>query len=35
MAELTPGSSIFTLDEDFRIYRKNKTESIELIAPFA
>ena len=26
---------VFTLDEDFRIYRKNRTESIEAIAPFA
>ena len=35
MAELVPGARVFTLDEDFRIYRKNRTEIIEVIAPFA
>ena len=35
MAELTPGARVFTLDEDFRIYRKNRTELIDTIAPFA
>jgi predicted nucleic acid-binding protein len=35
MAELTPFAPVFTLDEDFRIYRKNRTEPIEAIAPFA
>jgi predicted nucleic acid-binding protein len=35
MAELTPVALIFTLDEDFRIYRKYRTELIEVIAPFA
>ncbi|MGK7921828.1 MAG: type II toxin-antitoxin system VapC family toxin [Trichodesmium sp.] len=31
MSELIPGSSILTLDSDFRIYRKNKTEIIDVI----
>ena len=35
MAELASGARVFTLDEDFRIYRKNRTEMVELIAPFA
>jgi predicted nucleic acid-binding protein len=35
MAELDSATSIITLDEDFRIYRKNRVEPIELIAPFA
>ena len=35
MAELVPVVRVFTLDEDFRIYRKNRTEAIEVIAPFA
>ena len=35
MAEMNPGARIFTLDADFRIYRKNRTEMIEAIAPFA
>jgi len=35
MAELTPLALVFTLDDDFRIYRKNRTEPIETIAPFA
>lgn len=33
MSELIPGSSILTLDSDFRIYRKNKTEIIDVIIP--
>lgn len=33
MAELYPGSSIFTLDSDFQIYRKNRTTPIPLITP--
>ena len=32
MAEMNPGASVFTLDEDFRIYRKNRTELIDVIA---
>jgi uncharacterized protein len=35
MAELLPGTQVFTLDEDFRIYRKNRVEPLELVAPFA
>ncbi|MGB3514446.1 MAG: PIN domain-containing protein [Microcoleaceae cyanobacterium] len=33
MSELIPGSSLLTLDSDFRIYRKNKTEIIDVIIP--
>lgn len=33
MSELIPGSSLLTLDSDFRIYRKNKTEMIDIIIP--
>jgi uncharacterized protein len=33
MAELYPNSSIFTLDSDFQIYRKNRDVPIPLIAP--
>ncbi|WP_254174605.1 type II toxin-antitoxin system VapC family toxin [Planktothrix pseudagardhii] len=33
MSELIPGSSILTLDSDFRIYRKNQHEMINLIIP--
>lgn len=35
MAELSGNAQVFTLDKDFRIYRKNRTESVGLIAPFA
>lgn len=31
MSELIPGSCILTLDSDFRIYRKNQQEIIDLI----
>ena len=31
MSELIPGSVILTLDSDFRIYRKNRNEAIDLI----
>ena len=34
MAEITPVARVFTLDEDFRIYRKNRAQPIEVIAPF-
>ncbi len=34
-AEMNLGARIFTLDADFRIYRKNRMEMIEAIAPFA
>ncbi|NEO52511.1 MAG: PIN domain-containing protein [Okeania sp. SIO3B5] len=33
MSELIPGSSLLTLDSDFRIYRKNQTEVIDVIIP--
>jgi uncharacterized protein len=33
MAELYPHSSIFTLDSDFQIYRKNRDRLIPLIMP--
>ena len=33
MNELIPGSSLLTLDSDFRIYRKNKTQIIDVIIP--
>ena len=33
MSELIPGSVILTLDSDFRIYRKNRNEAIDLIVP--
>jgi predicted nucleic acid-binding protein len=35
MAEISPVARILTLDGDFRIYRKHRTETIALIAPFA
>lgn len=31
--ELIKGSTILTLDSDFRIYRKNKNELIDLLIP--
>ena len=33
MSELIAGSSLLTLDSDFRIYRKNRTEAIAVIIP--
>lgn len=33
MAELHPGSRVFTLDSDFRIYRKNRRQTIPTIMP--
>ena len=33
MSELIAGSVILTLDSDFRIYRKNRNEAIDLIIP--
>ncbi|MEM9537965.1 MAG: PIN domain-containing protein [Cyanobacteria bacterium P01_E01_bin.42] len=33
MSELIAGSSVLTLDSDFRIYRKHKTEAISVIIP--
>jgi predicted nucleic acid-binding protein len=33
MSELIGGSSVFTIDSDFHIYRKNRKEMIDLIIP--
>ena len=33
MSELTDNSSVFTLDSDFHIYRKNGKQKIDLIIP--
>jgi hypothetical protein len=33
MAEIIENSKVFTLDTDFRIYRKNKNEVIPTIIP--
>ncbi|NCR36984.1 MAG: PIN domain-containing protein [Microcystis aeruginosa S11-01] len=33
MSELMEGSSVFTIDSDFHIYRKNRREMIDLIIP--
>jgi predicted nucleic acid-binding protein len=33
MAELQRDSAVFTLDSDFRIYRKNRRQAIRLICP--
>ncbi len=33
MAELYNNSSVFTLDSDFKIYRKNRNQAIPLIIP--
>ena len=33
MAEVYPDGKIFTTDGDFRIYRKNKTERLDMIMP--
>ena len=35
MSELSPGVSLFTLDSDFQIYRKNKNEPISCLAPWS
>lgn len=34
MAELYPNSSVFTIDQDFLIYRKNTNQLISAIAPW-
>lgn len=34
MAELYPNSSVFTIDQDFLIYRKNANQLISTIAPW-
>jgi hypothetical protein len=33
MSELYPGLPVFTLDTDFRVYRKNGRQRIETIMP--
>ena len=33
MSESIAGSTVLTLDTDFRIYRKNRTEAIDVIIP--
>ena len=33
MAELWPEAKLFTLDSDFRVYRRNKRQTIPLISP--
>jgi hypothetical protein len=33
MSELHPKHSIITVDEDFRVYRRNKREVIPMISP--
>ena len=33
MSELWPDAPVFTLDSDFRIYRRNRRQSIPLICP--
>jgi predicted nucleic acid-binding protein len=33
MSELWPDAPVFTLDSDFRIYRRNKRQSLPLICP--
>ena len=33
LAELYPQSSVFTLDSDFHIYRKNSNQLVPLIFP--
>lgn len=34
MAELQPGSVVWTLDRDFRIYRTHRRQTLPLIAPW-
>jgi predicted nucleic acid-binding protein len=33
MAELRPEASIWTLDSDFRVYRKNRRQTLSLVVP--
>ncbi len=33
MSELWPDAPVFTLDSDFRVYRRNKRQSVPLICP--
>ncbi|MEX0779695.1 MAG: hypothetical protein WD491_11790 [Balneolales bacterium] len=34
MAELTPEGRVFTLDNDFEVYRKNGNQVIQTLTPF-
>lgn len=34
MAELTPDSSVWTLDQDFQVYKKNRRQSISVVGPW-
>jgi hypothetical protein len=33
MSEINPASHLFTLDSDFRVYRRNGRQMIPMIAP--
>jgi hypothetical protein len=33
MAELKPDACIWTLDGDFRVYRKNRRQTLALVTP--
>jgi hypothetical protein len=33
MSELWPDAPVFTLDSNFRVYRRNKRQSLPLICP--
>jgi len=35
MTELYPNSTLLTLDSDFQIYRRNKSQAISLIIPYS
>ncbi len=34
MSELLPNATVFTTDSDFRIYRRNKRQTIPVLCPF-
>lgn len=34
MAEMQPGSVVWTLDRDFRVYRRNRRQTLPLIIPW-
>ena len=34
MSELFSDSPVFTLDDDFRVYRKNKSQAVPILTPF-
>ncbi len=35
LAEMHEGSNVCTIDSDFLVYRKNRNETIALLAPFS